>query len=121
MTEWEGRAQPTRHSPTTSTVYKYKLDLALVNSATSVPTNVVTKTRPSRRRRGSACSGVRGDVSRRSDGEGEGADRDVVGRAQVSSAAPAGPARAEWPTVKANINYYKRPDLDMPHADFRNF
>ena len=120
LTEWGGGAQPTRHSPTKSTVYKYKLDLASVNSAMSVPFSVVTTTRPNRRRRGSASGGARGEVNHKSDDESEGADWDITERAQVSSAAPASPSRVGWATVGARTNYYNRPDPDIPSADFRD-
>ena len=119
VTEWGGGAQPARHSPTTSTVYKYKLDLASIDSPT-VPFSVVTTTRPDRRRRVSASNGTRGEVNRKSDDDSEGAGQDATERVQVLSAARAGPTRIGWSTVGARTSRYKRPNPDMPRANLQD-
>ena len=101
----------------TSTTYKYKLNLATVDSP-AVPFSVVTAMRPNHRRQGSASNGARRVVTRRSDDENEGVDRDATERAQVSSAGLASPEGVRRSTAGTNSSYYKRPDLDMPRADW---
>ena len=86
-----------------------------------MPFSVVTARHPNHRRRGSASNGARRVVIRRSDDEDEGADWDATERAQVSSVALASPERVRRSTVGANSDYYERPDLDMPRADFRDW
>ena len=119
---WEGGNQPPRRSPSVSTHYKYKLNLA--DRSPAMPLSVVTATRRNLRRREYANGGAHNRGVRRSEGEkvdekvdaDQDADQDAAERAQVSSVAQPSTNGVKRSATGTNSNCYRRPELDMPRA-----